>query len=182
VVLSAVAIIRSPLMPYINLMRRGYMMKRGATFLMLSISAFLSGTNVIGAQQQLTGSWDPNATISYQTLDGKLEKIGVSAIWRIRATLPHGEPPGATVIDSMFNRIFVKDSIENVISQIHDKNIRKFTAPRGEPVYMAADKITRILRPIPTQHSHNTKAIIVTRVGQQQVQESPGSVQDALPK
>jgi hypothetical protein len=157
-------------------------MKRCASFVILLISVLLAAINITGAQQQPGGSWDPNATISFQTLDGKSDKIGVSAIWRIRATLSPGEPTEGTVIDSMFERILAKDSVEDVMGQIHDKNIRKFTAPTGEPVYMAADKITRILRPIPAQHHQNTKAIIVTQIGQQQVQESPEAIRDALPK
>ncbi|MGB0086684.1 MAG: hypothetical protein WBP94_15105 [Rhodomicrobiaceae bacterium] len=126
---------------------------------------------------------DPNAAISFQTPDGDVEQVAVDQIWRIRAASTHGEPAGTTVIEYAYERIFVKDSVENVVSKVSEyRNVKKFTSPGGEPIYIVTDKITGILRPIPNEHHQNAKAIIVTREGQQQVQESRETIRGAFAK
>ncbi len=122
-----------------------------------------------------------NAQISFQTLDGDVQQVNVDEIWRIRATFAHDEPQNAVVIDYGWERIFVKDRLESAVDKIRAlRNLKKFTTPGGDPVYIVTAKITGIVRPIPNQHHENTKSIIVTREGQQQVRESREAVGDAL--
>ena len=58
--------------------------------------------------------------------------------------------------------------------------LRKFTLPGGGPVYIVAAKVTGLTRAIPHQHHPNAHAIIVSREGQTQVQETREAVNVAL--
>jgi hypothetical protein len=58
--------------------------------------------------------------------------------------------------------------------------LKKFTLPAGRPVYIVAARVTGITRAIPHQHHPNAQAIIVSREGQTQVQETPETINSAL--
>ena len=58
--------------------------------------------------------------------------------------------------------------------------LKKFTLPNGAPVYIVAAKVTGVTRAIPHQHHPNAHAIIVSREGQTQVQETREAISEAL--
>ena len=60
--------------------------------------------------------------------------------------------------------------------------LKKFTLPGGAPVYIVAAKVTGVTRAIPQQHHPNAHAIIVSREGQTQVQETREAISEALAK
>lgn len=121
--------------------------------------------------------------LSFETLDGDVQQVNVDEIWRVRPASTRDEPAGAVVINYAYERIFVKDSLENVIDKIRQqRDIKKFTLPSGGPVYIVASKVIGINRPIPQQDHQNSKAVIVVREGRQQVQESREAIREALAK
>ena len=104
-------------------------------------------------------------------------------IWRIRATSTSDEPPGAVVIDYAFERVYVKDSLASVVEKVGGvRALKKFTLPGGAPVYIVASRVTGVTRAIPHQSHPNAHAIIVSREGQTQVQETPEAINETLVK
>ena len=104
-------------------------------------------------------------------------------IWRIRATSTSDEPPGAIVIDYAFERVYVKESLASVVEKVGGvRPLKKFTLPAGGPVYIVATKVTGVTRAIPDLHHPNAHAIIVSREGQTQVQETREAINQALVK
>jgi hypothetical protein len=125
------------------------------------------------AEQPAPQSDTPNVQLSFETLDGDMQQVSVDEIWRIRAASTRDEPPGTVVINYAYERIFVKDTLENVIGKVRQQgDIKKFTLPSGAPVYIVPSKVISINRPIPHQDHQNSRSVIVVREGRQQVQES----------
>ena len=123
------------------------------------------------------------AQLTFQTLDGDTQQVNPEEIWRIRATFTSDEPPGAVVIDYAFERVYVKDSLASVVEKVGGvRPLKKFTLPSGRPVYIVATKVTGITRAIPHQSHPNAHAIIVSREGQTQVQETPEAINETLVK
>jgi len=121
--------------------------------------------------------------LTFQTLDGDTQQVNPDEIWRIRATSTSDEPPGAVVIDYGFERVYVKESLDSVVEKVGGvRPLKKFTLPAGRPVYIVAARVTGITRAISHQHHPNAHAIIVSREGQTQVQETPEAVSEALVK
>jgi hypothetical protein len=60
--------------------------------------------------------------------------------------------------------------------------LKKFTLPAGGPVYIAPVKVTGVTRAISQVHHPNAHAVIVSREGQTQVQETREAVSEALAK
>jgi hypothetical protein len=121
--------------------------------------------------------------VSFQTLDGDFQQVDVNEIWRIRATNSIDEPPGAVVIDYAFERLYVKDTLDNVVGKVAaQRKVERFTLPSGAPIYIAPDKVIGVSRAIPGQHHQNAHAIIIAREGQQQVQETREAVREVLKK
>jgi hypothetical protein len=119
--------------------------------------------------------------LTFQTLDGDTQQVNPDEIWRIRATSTSDEPPGAVVIDYGFERVYVKESLASVVEKVGGvRPLKKFTLPAGRPVYIVAARVTGITRAIPHQHHPNAHAIIVSREGQTQVQETPEAINSAL--
>jgi hypothetical protein len=144
------------------------------------VAVLPSGTSAAGRQAMLAVS---DARISLHTLDGDTQQVDVDEIWRIRLASGSDEPAGAIVVDYAFERVYVKDSLDDLVSSIRSqRKIERFTSPSGAPVYILPGKVIGIARPIATQHHPNTKAIIIAREGQQQVQESRDAVREALGK
>jgi hypothetical protein len=113
------------------------------------------------------------AQLTFQTLDGNTQQVNPDEIWRIRATSTSDEPPGAVVINYAFQRVYVKESLASVVEKVGGvRPLRKFTLPDGEPVYIVAAKVTGLIRAIPHQSHPNAHAIIISREGQTQVQET----------
>ncbi len=109
--------------------------------------------------------------------------MSLDEIWRIRATSTSDEPPGAVVIDYAFERVYVKESLASVVEKVGGvRPLKKFTLPAGKPVYIVAVKVTGVTRAIPHQHHPNAHAIIVSREGQTQVQETREAISEALVK
>lgn len=118
-----------------------------------------------------------------QTLDGDVQQVEINEIWRIRAATGREEPTGAVLIDYAFERLFVKDSLDNVLSKVRDqRRVERFTLPSGTPIYIVAEKIIGITRAMPGQHHERSKSLIIAREGQQQVQESRDVIRDILKK
>lgn len=133
------------------------------------------------AQEPPTASTDPHAQLSFPTLDGDIQQVSVDQIWRVRASSTRDEPPGTIVVDYGWTRVFVKDSLENVVEKLRSyRGVIKFTSPSGAPIYIPRDKITGVTRPIANQHHQKSKSIVVAREGQQQVQESRETITDAM--
>jgi hypothetical protein len=121
--------------------------------------------------------------LTFQTLDGDTQQVNPDEIWRIRATSASDEPPGAIVIDYAFERVYVKESLASVVEKVGGvRPLKKFTLPGGGPVYIVATKVTGVTRAIPHQSHPNAHAIIVSREGQTQVQETPDAISEALVK
>ena len=118
-----------------------------------------------------------------RTLDDNTQQLNPDEIWRIRGAATSEEPPGATVIDYAFERVYVKDSLANVVEKVSGvRPLEKFTLPSGAPVYIVTSKIIGITRPIAHQHHQNAHAVIVAREGQTQVQELREAISEALVK
>ena len=121
--------------------------------------------------------------LTFQTLDGDTQQVSLDEIWRIRATSTTDEPTGAIVIDYAFERVYVKESLASVVEKVGGvRPLKKFTLPAGKPVYIVAVKVTGVTRAIPHQHHPNAHAIIVSREGQTQVQETREAISEALVK
>jgi hypothetical protein len=113
--------------------------------------------------------------------DGGKQVVQFSEIWRIRRAFASDEPVGTAVIDFANNRLFVATPLPNLIADI-GKNVTvvQFTAPNGETVYMAANKITDIFNSLPGLHNPLSKTVIGTRDGTQQVLEAADQVKQIL--
>jgi hypothetical protein len=123
------------------------------------------------------------AQITFQTLDGDTQQVNPDEIWRIRATSTSDEPPGAIVIDYAFERVYVKESLANVVEKVGGvRPLMKFTLPGGRPVYIVATRVTGVTRAIPNLSHPNAHAIIISREGQTQVQETREAISEALAK
>jgi hypothetical protein len=121
--------------------------------------------------------------LTFQTLDGDTQQVNPEEIWRIRATSTSDEPPGAIVIDYAFDRVYVKESLASVVEKVGGvRPLKKFTLPGGGPVYIVATKVTGVTRAIPHLSHPNAHAIIVSREGQTQVQETREAISEALVK
>ena len=130
-------------------------------------------------------SWTAEAQqgvqLTFQTLDGDTQQVNSDEIWRIRATSASDEPPGAIVIDYAFERVYVKESLASVVEKVGGgRPLKKFTLPGGGPVYIVLAKVTGVTRAIPQVSHPNAHAIIVSREGQTQVQETREAINEAL--
>ena len=124
---------------------------------------------------------DRSTQLLFTTLDNGTQDINPDEIWRVRAASTSDEPPGSIVIDYGFERIYVKDSLDNVVAKIRaQRDLRKFTTPGGAPIYIAPDKVIGVNRPIAHEHHQNSNAIIIVKEGQQQVQETRQAITDVL--
>jgi hypothetical protein len=159
-------------------MKTRILLALSTSLLMGSISAVPS----IGApNDQPSSPAEAAAQISFHTLDNDVQQVSVDQIWRIRAATTRDEPAGATVIDYGYERVFVKDSLEDTVGLIRaQRDVRKFTLPSGAPIYIVRNKIIGIDRPIPSQHHQLSQAVIIAREGRQPVRESRESIGDAL--
>ena len=123
------------------------------------------------------------AQLTFRTMDDNTQQVNPDEIWRIRGAATSDEPPGAIVIDYAFERLYVKDSLANVVEKVSGmRPLKKFTLPGGAPVYIVPSKVIGITRAIAHQSHPNAHAVIVAREGQTQVQESPEAIKEALMK
>jgi hypothetical protein len=156
--------------------------------LALSAALFFGFAGVAAAQQQsqqqpgATGSTEPiGAQISFHTMDNDLQQVSVQQIWRIRPALSSDEPRGSIVVYYGWSRLFVKDGLNDVVEKVNGhSSLVKLTSPGGAPVYIPREKVIGISRPLAYKHHQNTKAIVVAREGEQQVQETREAVTEAL--
>ena len=151
----------------------------------LLMDAMKSSLSVLALLCFCFASWTAaaaqGAQLTFQTLDGDTQQVNPNEIWRIRATSTSDEPPGAVVIDYGFDRVYVKDSLASVVEKVGGgRLLRKFTLPAGGPVYIGAAKVTGVTRAIPGVHHPNAHAIIISREGQTQVQETREAINEAL--
>ena len=105
--------------------------------------------------------------ITFQTMDGDTQS---------------DEPPGAIVIDYAFERVYVKESLANVVEKVGGVRPLRFTLPGGGAVYIVPARVTGVTRAIPNLSHPNAHAIIVSREGRTQVQETPETINEALAK
>lgn len=151
-------------------------------FVILMLSFTISAAAVGALDRPAPGS-EADARIFLHTLDGDMQQVDIDEIWRIRLASGKDEPAGAIVIDYAFERLYVKAPLDLLVADIRGKRkIERFTSPSGASVYILPGKVISISRPIATQHHPNTKAIIIAREGQQQVQETRDVVRAALGK
>ena len=129
-------------------------------------------------------SWAAAAeTLTFQTLDGDTQQVNPDEIWRIRATSTSDEPRNAIVIDYGWERVYVKESLASVVEKVGAvRPLKKFTLPAGGPVYIVLAKVTGVTRAIPQVSHPNAHAIIVSREGHTQVQETREAISEALVK
>ena len=114
----------------------------------------------------------PGAQLTFRTLDDNTQQVNADEIWRIRGAATSDEPPGSIVIDYAFERLYVKDSLANVVEKVSGARLlKKFTLPGGAPVYIVPSKVIGITRAIAHQSHPNAHAVIVAREGQTQVQD-----------
>jgi hypothetical protein len=148
----------------------------------LSALSLIVWMGVSRAAEREIKSTEPGG-VSFQTLDGDSQQVDVAEIWRIRETNSIDEPPGAVVIDYAFERLYVKDTLNNVVRKVEERRkVERFTLPSGAPIYIVPDKVIGVSRAIPGQHHPKAHAIIIAREGQQQVQETRETVREALKK
>jgi hypothetical protein len=108
---------------------------------------------------------------------GGKQVVQFNEIWRIRRAFASDEPTGTAVIDFANNRLFVATPLPGLVADI-GKSIAvvQFTAPNGETIYMAANKISDIFNSLPGLHNPLSKTVIGTRDGTQQVIEPADDV------
>ena len=149
-------------------------MKSSLSVLALLCLCLVSWTAAAEEKRHPVAIAPQGAQLTFQTLDGNTQQVNPDEIWRIRATSTSDEPPGAIVIDYAFERVYVKESLASVVEKVGGiRPLKKFTLPGGAPVYIVAAKVTGVTRPIPHLHHPNAHAIIISRDGQTQVQETP---------
>ena len=129
-------------------------------------------------------SWSAAAeTLTFQTLDGDTQQVNPDEIWRIRATSTSDEPRNAIVIDYGWDRVYVKESLASVVEKVGAvRPLKRFTLPAGGSVYIVLAKVTGVTRAIPQVSHPNAHAIIVSREGHTQVQETREAISEALVK
>jgi hypothetical protein len=104
--------------------------------------------------------------------DGGTQVVQFGEIWRIRRAFASDEPPGTSVIDFANNRLFVATPLAGLIENVGKKiPLTQLTAPNGEAIYLAANKVTDIYGALPGVHNPLSKTVIGTRDGTQQVLE-----------
>jgi hypothetical protein len=162
---------------------RGGVMRLVRQGLALMVSLLFLGASAAWAAETQDKPANPHAEITLHTLDGDVQQVNIDEIWRVREASGRDEPSGSIMVDYAFERVFVKEPLNTIIDGIRaQRKVEKFTSPVGAPVYIVADKVIGISKALPFQHHPNTKAIIIAREGQQQVQESRDAVRDALGK
>jgi hypothetical protein len=158
-------------------------MKSSLSVLALLCLCLVSWTAAAEEKRHPVAIAPQGAQLTFQTLDGNTQQVNPDEIWRIRATSTSDEPPGAIVIDYAFERVYVKESLASVVEKVGGiRPLKKFTLPGGAPVYIVAAKVTGVTRAIPHQSHPNAHAIIVSREGQTQVQETPEAISEAVVK
>jgi len=120
---------------------------------------------------RITGLADDGIVVDLR--DGGTQVVQYGEIWRIRRAFASDEPAGTTVVDFANNRLFVATPLAGLISDAGKKiPLVQFTAPNGEAIYMAANKVTDISNALPGLHNPLSKTVIGTRDGTQQVTEA----------
>jgi hypothetical protein len=153
------------------------------SYFVVTLSFLTILASAAGADDRPALSSGSDARIFLHTLDGDTQQVDIDEIWRLRLASGEDEPAGAIVVDYAFERLYVKDPFDHLIEDIRgQRKIERFTSPNGTPVYILPRKVIGISRPIATQHHPNTKAVIIAREGQQQVQETRDAVRAALDK
>lgn len=132
------------------------------------------------ASRPISSIAPPPGTVSevnFTTVEGETKIVRSDKIWRIRKTVAEWEPQGAWIVYHAGGRFFASDKggdlVRRVSRQVH---LTTFTAPNGMPVYLAPDKIDRVLDAVKGKHHMKAKTLIVTRWGSQQVQEAGHAV------
>ncbi len=124
---------------------------------------------------RFTGVADDGVAVDLR--DGGKQVVQFGEMWRIRRAFASDEPANTTVIDFANNRLFVATPVASLIGNVGKKiRVVQFTAPNGENIYMAADKITDIFNALPGLHNPLSKTVIGTRDGTQQVLEPADDV------
>ena len=150
--------------------------------LALLLTCLVSWTALAETDERQSAPLD-GAQLTFRTMDDNTQQVNPDEIWRIRSAATSDEPPGAIVIDYAFERLYVKDSLANVVEKVSGmRPLKKFTLPGGAPVYIVTSKVIGITRAIAHQSHPNAHAVIVAREGQTQVQESPAAIREALVK
>ena len=157
-------------------------MKARLPLLALLLTCLVSWTALAETDKRQSAPLDA-AQLTFGTLDDNTQQVNPDEIWRIRGTATSAEPPGAIVIDYAFERVYVKDSLANVVEKVSGvRPLKKFTLPSRAPVYIVTSKVIGITRSIAHLHHQNAHAVIVAREGQTQVQESREAISEALVK
>ncbi len=113
--------------------------------------------------------------------NGNTQVVQFSEIWRIRRAFASDEPVGTTVIDFANNRLFVATPLADLIGNAGKRiPLAKLTAPNGEIVYMAANKVTDIFNALPGVHNPASQAVVGTRDGTQQVLEAVDAAKQSI--
>ena len=111
-------------------------MKARLPLLALLLTCLVSWTALAEIDKRQSAPLD-GAPLTFRTLDANTQQVNPDEIWRIRSAATSEEPPGAIVIDYAFERIYVKDSLANVVEKVSGvRPLKKFTLPSGAPVYI----------------------------------------------
>ena len=152
------------------------------SLLTLLLTCLVSWTALAETDERQSALVD-GGQLTFRTMDDNTQQVNPDEIWRIRGAATSDEPRGAIVVDYAYERLYVKDSLANVVEKVSGmRTLKKFTLPGGAPVYIVTSKVIGITRALAHQHHPNAHAIIVAREGQTQVQELREAISDALVK
>jgi hypothetical protein len=119
---------------------------------------------------QVTSFSDAGVVVDLKENGTQLIQFG--EIWRVRLAFASDEPGGTAVVDFADNRLFVASPVANFAGELGKKiALVQFTTPNGEPVYIAAGKVTEIFNALPGLHNPASKTVISTKDGMQQITE-----------
>lgn len=103
--------------------------------------------------------------IGIKDLVGSKRNISAKAIYRFRPTFGDSEPMDATMIDLVTKRIYSRTDPKKLLSKIEQSNpMALLTTPVGLPVWVSADRVIDVAKPIKNLHHDKAKAVVTIHV------------------
>lgn len=113
------------------------------------------------------------AEVRFTKTNGEKKVLLSDKIWRIRKTASSTEPAKAWVIYHAGGKFYAKDENGKLMERVSNAvRLDEFTAPNGDPVFIAPSMVDRVLDAVGGKHHPKARSLIVTKWGSQQVQEA----------